>query len=252
MPGAGLWTITTSPSDVFLIAGQSNVIGRGLSFDAALDTTDPVILQLPNASLNAAILAQEPLIHVTTNANQIGFSLAFARAYLAATGKNVLLVPSGVSGSGFSDNNWRVGDVSYLNAVTNSNRAMALHPLNVFQGVLWHQGETDVLNSYSSATYQTKLDAMIAGFRADITGANSSAFILGEMVPEWWPVNGGSAIAAVHADTPNRNPKCGFWSGAVGHNNGTDGHSSDPIHYNAIGQRLNGSAAYNAYVNRSP
>ncbi|GBF27561.1 hypothetical protein MnTg02_02615 [bacterium MnTg02] len=179
----------TAPGfDVFLIAGQSNNLA-GTGLDTEIDVSHPDVFQwgreAPNN--NVIILADEPLDHVVLEAGKIGYALAMIRdyyipnAHLAAV-RDVLLIPTALSASGFADNRWNAGDDLYEDAVLRVNTAIDGNPGSVLKGILWHQGEDDV----GSATYLDALDAMIAAMRSDIVAASATTpFILGGMVPFW-------------------------------------------------------------------
>lgn len=246
--------------DVWLIAGQSNAVFFSHFYNASLDPTNSRIQQLPATGL-PLILAAEPLSHPAQGVTQpgigISFPLAFARLYVASivANRQVILVPYAKQGTGFSDGSWLAGNPGgtfYEAAVSQANIAMATNVNNVFAGVLLHLGEDDVQAGTSGPIFKGHLINLVAGFRARITGATNSAFISGEMVPSWWAANGGAAIAAVTADMPNYISQCGYWAGATnGTDNSANGAPYNTVHYNAAGQRLNGAAAYQAYLNRS-
>lgn len=239
---------------VILLAGQSNASGYGHFLSLVNDPTNGLILQLPDGSSGPAVLAAEPLDNPDLNAqpsqglDRIGFALAFCRNYLTALPPNtgIIIVPAAYEGTGLVGGPWQSGTpggMLYENAITQVTRALALPRVTGFDGVLWHQGENDVNDDVP--TFKAALDAAIAGFRARISGATNSWFILGGMVPEWVGSSPGPvAIQAALADTPNRNTKCAYWGGAVGQQDSANGF--DTVHYSAPGQLLNGAAAFAA------
>ncbi len=195
-PGGGTTTDPAVPEtaaetgfDVFLLAGQSNMVGWDKNFDPVLDAPDPRILQLGfwNDHRNFVIPAIDPLDHPQRD-NGVGLAMQFSRAYLndLPKGRGILLVPSAFGGTGFYQQRWNPGNDLFEQAVERANAAMATHPSNRFAGILWHQGEDDVRFWGSQpARYAAALDAAIYGFRARIAGAASAPMILGKFTDSW-------------------------------------------------------------------
>jgi len=256
---------TVSNYHVFLVAGQSNALGLGEGIDYSIEVANDLILQWPCGGVffNTPIIARDPLYCPDTSNRDIdgsgtpgvGFATAFARAYLSGqslgSDTGIVLVNASYGGSGFSNSKWGVGQTYYTNAVTQVNNCMSYGPgsSRTFKGVLWHQGEVDVTADYNSATYQTALLAVIDGLRSAISGASSSTpFVVGQMNPDWYVTqSNGPSINSVHAAIPSLRTYSGFWTGQSGYGNSND-ISGGNIHYSAAGQRLNGVAAYNAYL----
>ena len=241
--------------DIVLIAGQSNThYGTGL--DPAIDVSHPMVKELGFRApdVETVILAEEPLDHITYQAGRIGFALAWARAYVAngllENGREVLLVAAGVGNTGLGRNEWNPGDVHYAEAVRRANLAHALPGDNRFVAVLWNQGERDVSDSTPPATYQGLLDAMIAGFRADLAGDNQALpFVLGDMVPYWLDRQAnGAGIRSVIADTPNRLAYTGFADARIPDVIDKPDNTIDDIHYDAAGQRVLAERYWSAYA----
>lgn len=229
--------------DVFLLAGQSNMVGWNSDRDPALDTPDPRIFQLGSAGThkNNLIPATDPLEHPSGNRG-VGPAMRFSKAYLDSlpSGRRVLLVPSAVGATGFSDNRWNPGNDLFEQAVARANIAMAVNPNNRFVAILWHQGETDVPAwGRTPLVYQAALDKAIYTFRARITGAASAPMVLGKFTDGWAAVDtdarytklGKAGITAAIDDTPRRVPFT-----AVAQSTGL-AYARDVIHFNAAGQR---------------
>lgn len=258
-PGPGTGT-TTDPAvpetaaetgfDVFLLAGQSNMVGWDRNFDPVLDAPDPRIQQLGfwNNHRNFVIPALDPLDHPQRD-NGVGLAMQFSRAYLETLpkGRGILLVPSAFGGTGFYQQRWNPGNDLFEQAVERANAAMATHPKNRFAGILWHQGEDDVRFWGSQpARYAAALDAAIYGFRARIAGAASAPMILGKFTDSWGLVdttfNAAGETTAAKAnimqaidETPRRVPFT-----AVASSTGLASPPGDPIHFSAAGQREHG------------
>ncbi len=279
----------TGPCDVFMIAGDSNAVGNGDGYDATLDATSPYIFQWRcNGGTQAPLIAIDTLLSAeisNAGTRRVGFAMEFARAYIAGGrltpgAQGVLLVPCGVSATAFA-NNWngtRVGyfgrwvvSVADLNVTSKNfaNAAMAWHASNIFKGVLWMEGVNDVgvienvpdgsqalADAYTN--FAIELDALIAYFRANITGASSATpFIVSSSItgPNAAFLDSlGSAYAtdmeAVIAATPSRvgATHCAYFAGAPSAVVGVDTNLGQTVHYNAHGQRTNGQSAYTAYA----
>lgn len=234
--------------DIILLAGQSNMSGRGAS-DAAVDIADSRVFQW-DATNSKIISASASLLHYEfpTNDTKIGPGLWIGRSYAAGSPPNrpVLLVPAAsggtsiVAGASVTWNAGSPGGTNYEAAITRANNAItaavALYPNSRFVGVIWHQGESDADNSVSQTNYTNALTAVIAGFRARITGASSSWFVIGGMCPE--VITAGSAnytpIDLAHKAVAAAVTKCYFVAGPTGQ-------KLDAWHYTAAGARQLGT-----------
>lgn len=253
-------------SDIWGITGQSNAQGAAIDFTAGVapDTVPRLVFQygataaVPRTGAGAITVASDPLINrwTQTGAATMGPGIPFAREYATTMelGRRLLLVPAAYSGTGFSSTNhgtensthWRVGDSTgvnlYESAITQLLAAKAAAGPNArIAGIIWVQGETD--EAMDPVTYRNHLDALITGFRTRLSEPNL-LFLIGGMVPEGLTGNAGrTAIAAVHADTPNRLPRTAYVAGPSGH------YIDSGLHYDAAGQRLQG---YNLFHTALP
>lgn len=147
--------------DVFLLAGQGNMLGMANeTLDALLDYTGEDVLEFgatlaadPDlTTLNKPILAADPLEHPALSAvNSASIGMSFARLYSQVFRRRVLLVPAANITSGFSSSklvtltaltgqtvyaNWSAAPADLVNfnmaryAVERANRAMAYHPVD--------------------------------------------------------------------------------------------------------------------------
>ncbi len=225
--------------DVFLLAGQSNMVGRGSPFSATLDATDSMAFQWGRFGANNGriIPATARLEHNdSARLDRVGLGLSFAKAYLQATGRarRVLLVPTARGGTGFAANEWNPGDALFEDAVARANAAMRSHPDNRFLGILWHQGEADV-GRLSTAAYAAALDRLIYRFRGRITGAATAPVVVGEFCPDWRPTGSAAAVTTALRATPMRVPFA-----AVAPAMGLRGNAGDTIHFDAAAMRAYG------------
>lgn len=233
--------------DVILLAGQSNMSGRGVPFDTA--TTDPADTRVYQFGSDGRIiaLATEPLdMHDTPTG--IGPGLGFARWYASriATGRRVLLVPTAHGGTGFRAGTLRwttthtpAEDNLYLQAIRQTREALAAAgPGSRLTAILWHQGEFDAVTQAGADAYQANLDALITGFRTEL---GTVPFILGQMVPDHLTTAYRAQVDAIHADTPNRVTGTAYAAGITGS-------YIDGTHYAALGQRFLARSMFEAYT----
>jgi Carbohydrate esterase, sialic acid-specific acetylesterase len=249
----------TSPDevsyDVILLAGQSNMSGRGMEYDlAGLDSVDPRIFQYGNTGVAeyAHVISQavEPL-NMLDVPRGMGPGLVFARWYSmhAEINRRILLVPAAHGNTPLVSDRpptWRpdIPDSLCAMAIAHTMAAMKAAGRNVcLRAVLWVQGETDALNDVTSDLYRQQLDLLIAGLRAAFQQP-TLPFVIGQMVPDFLTVGSAMALNQVHVDTPRRVLHTGFAYGPIGpeFNNG------DRAHYNAKGQRQLGRALFDAYL----
>jgi hypothetical protein len=138
--------------DVFLLFGQSNMVGyaTGESLNALLDYSSPRIEQWGQSAAGntneVACLAADPLQHPLQGpGNSLGMAFARLYEYALQPGRKLLLVPCAWGGTGFSGPNTAVttiggvgvtqnflantaGNLTDL-AIQRTNRAMAYHPV---------------------------------------------------------------------------------------------------------------------------
>ncbi len=232
--------IRTDDYDVFLLAGQSNMIG--FDGDGNVDGPDTRIFEVDRDGSydKRIILAEQPLKHWAGSVGDIGLGYTFAEKYIADNPtKKVILVPAGRGSTGLVNTaDWNKGDTEYEDAIDRVNEAMSFGTgTKTFKGILWHQGEQD--SAQDPATYEAALDQMISDMRADISGASASTpFILGQLAPDF----SATAIKASIADTPNRVANTAFVD-----NTGLDD-EGDNIHYDAASLRILGQRYYDAFL----
>ena len=108
--------------------GQSNMIGNGRGYDAAIDgPNDPRIRQWSRNS--NIVIAEERLQHCNYQdwPYFVGMGLAFGRAYVEAlpAHRDVLLVPTAKGGTMLVDGPWYPSGFLFEDAVARVNAALA-------------------------------------------------------------------------------------------------------------------------------
>lgn len=162
---------------IFLLAGQSNMAGRG-----KVDSTDTVAAARVWAldSTEQWVPARDP-IHFDKSVAGVGPGRSFGIALVEADRSvDVGLVPAAVGGTAISS--WAPGA---LDAATKTHpyddairRARVALQRGELAGILWHQGEGDG-NATAAPHYEERLRALIARIRQDL-GADVP-FIMGQV-----------------------------------------------------------------------
>lgn len=167
---------------LFLLAGQSNMAGRGAVTDltAAEKAPDSRVLAL-NAS-GEWQPALDPVHWDKPGAAGVGPGKFFGKIIADKNpGVVVGLIPTACGGSPIAT--WQPGATNpqtkskpYDDCIARARRALKDGTL---KAILWHQGEGDA-NPASSAVYEEKLVGVINRLRADL-GAPEIPFIMGQL-----------------------------------------------------------------------
>lgn len=151
---------------LFLLAGQSNMAGRG-KVAAEDKVAHPRVLALgKDGKWRPAV---DPL-HWDKGSAGVGLARSFAIALAEKDDKVTIgLIPAACGGSPIST--WTPGGYHgqtkshpYDDALARARRAMQDGTL---QGILWHQGESDS-NPAAAAKYQARLTELITRFRKEL------------------------------------------------------------------------------------
>lgn len=176
-PVVGALAAVTPPArerfHLYLLAGQSNMAGRGPMDLEARRVPERVLKLTREQTWEPAI---EPLHFDKPEVVGVGLGGAFAKV-LAATEPAVTvgLIPCAFGGSPLSD--WAAGAVHFRQAVERTRVAMKD---GILHGILWHQGENDALSEQAASTYAERLTRMIADLRAAL-GSGEVPFLAGEL-----------------------------------------------------------------------
>ncbi len=154
---------------IFLLAGQSNMAGRG--FVEPCDTlTDTRILTITKNK--QWIFAKEPLQHYEPELAGLDCGLSFGREMInhIPDSVSIALVPCDVGGSTIQQ--W-LGDSVFKNNVDFARKH------GTVKGVLWQQGESDATSDLIP-TYEQNLRNLVREFR-NIIGNKHLPFLMGEL-----------------------------------------------------------------------
>ena len=167
--------VVKSDFHLFVLAGQSNMSGRGCLIPANRVPHERVLVMTKKGSWREAV---EPFHWEKPRACGAGLAASFARAYADAhPSVTVGLVPVAYGGSPIAS--WQPGKVHYTNAV--SYAALAMRD-GILKGILWHQGESDAFRMNSVEAYLTKFTNAIMQLRHEL-GAENVPFLAGELGP---------------------------------------------------------------------
>lgn len=224
---------------VFLLAGQSNMAGRGIVETQDMVTNDKILTIDKNYNI---VKAREPIHFYEPNLKGVDCGLSFAKALLKEVDEsvNILIIPTAVGGSAIGQ--W-LGDSVHRNVklLTNFREKMAFAKTKgTVKGILWHQGESDA-NAQLIPQYQNNLKKLFGIFRS-YADNDKLPIILGELgsyskTPDNW-----NAINIIIKAYVNSDP----YTALV--NTQDLKHKGDFIHFDSEGQRLMGQRYAEAYL----
>jgi hypothetical protein len=226
---------------VFILAGQSNMAGRG--FVEPKDTL-PAKRVLTITVRGQLVFAKEPLHFYEPALTGLDCGLSFGKHLVQSVPDSisVLLLPMAVGGSSVSQ--W-LGDSVYRNVQLLSNFREKVEigkQYGQVKAILWHQGESDA-NVKGISHYKERLSALFERFK-DIIGNENLPILIGELGsfskdPENW--------LSINREVQNycaTNPNTVIISTADLKDKG------DKIHFNSEGQRILGQRFANAYIQK--
>lgn len=165
---------------LYLLAGQSNMAGRGIISDEYKAEGNANVYMLDKN--NEWVLAKHPLHFDKPKVAGVGPGLAFGIKMAEANpGKKIGLVPCAVGGT--SINKWKLSAYDSATKTHPYDDAMKRIEIamqrGVFKGIIWHQGESDS-SPEKADTYLPKLITLIKQFRDKIQN-NKLPFVAGEL-----------------------------------------------------------------------
>lgn len=227
---------------LFLLAGQSNMAGRG-EVKAQDTIPHPRVLTLTREG--TWVPAVDP-IHFDKPIAGVGLGRTFG-IELAALDSSVTigLIPTAVGGSPIMT--WapgvrypETGSYPYSDALARAQRALQDGTL---KAILWHQGESDGSDLERAQRYEEALRALIERFREDL-GAPDVPFLIGQLgqfAGRPWS-EGDTLVDAAHQRVARDVPNAAFVS--------SDGLTSknDNIHFDTASLRAFGRRYAEAYL----
>ena len=227
---------------VFIMAGQSNMAGRGI-VEPEDTVPDKRILSINRDG--QIIIAKEPLHFYEPERTGLDCGLSFAKTLMTKIPDNVsiLIIPTAVGGS--SIRQW-LDDSVYRDVKLFSNflaKVEIAKQNGIIKGILWHQGESDA-NEKDIPLHKQRLALLFSKFRASI-GNNELPVLLGELGSfSDNPVNFKLINKSMHeyaAEDKN--------SSVISTKDLKD--KGDQLHFNSKGQRTMGKRFAKAYLKSS-
>lgn len=226
---------------VFIMAGQSNMAGRGI-VEAKDTVPNKRILSInKNGQL---IIAKEPLHWYEPTLTGLDCGYSFGKTLIKGlpVDISVLIIPTAIGGSSISQ--W-IGDSLFRKVKLFSNfngKVEIAKQYGVIKGILWHQGESDA-NEKSIPLYKERLGRLFEKFRA-ATGNNDLPILMGELGsfsknPEHFKL-----INDIINDYSLQGKNTAVISTA------DLKHKGDSLHFNSKGQRAMGERFAKAYLEK--
>lgn len=227
---------------VFVLAGQSNMAGRGT---VEPQDTVPNVRILTVNNENEIVLAKEPLHYYEPTRTGLDCGLSFARMLLEDVPKDVslLIVPAAVGGSSIQQ--W-LGDSTYreVKLLSNfKNKIAKAKKVGTIKGILWHQGEANANSVAQTEGHAVRLAALADTLRT-ITGVKDLPFLVGELgsfskKPELFELMNKQLATFTKADKFAALIKTGDLQ-----------HKGDDLHFDGPAQREMGKRFADAYASK--
>jgi hypothetical protein len=226
---------------IFIMAGQSNMAGRGL---VEPDDTIPQARMLTINQDGKLVIAKEPLHFYEPSLAGLDCGYSFGKTLIKhiPDSISVLLIPTAVGGSSISQ--W-LGDSTHRDVKLMTNflqKVQIAKQYGTIKGILWHQGESDA-NEKGIPLYIARLSALFERFRSAI-GNKQLPVLLGELgsfsthKESWKLLN--EAINKYSISDSN--------STVVSTSDLAD--KGDNVHFNSAGQRAMGRRFAKAYLKK--
>ena len=226
---------------VFLLAGQSNMAGRGV-VEAQDTMTDPRIFSIN--SKGEVILAKEPLHFYEPNLVGLDCGISFGKALLPNIPKkiSILILPTAVGGSSIGQ--W-LGDSIHRKVKLWSNfleKVAIGKKYGQIKGILWHQGESDA-NDKNIPLYPENLARLLQNFRTAV-GNPQLPVLMGELGAysqnpgQWQKIN---QLIWAHAAKD-------LFTAVISTQDLQ--HKGDKVHFDSAGQRMMGRRFAEAYLGK--
>lgn len=224
-------------TDLILVTGQSNALGAGTDFDGTLDAPHQRVYAFTDQGWRVANLNQVwdlnwfPRTSPDTDPSN-NFSFHFGKRLASARADRTVGIIL-VTAPGKAIKHWRYKEEFYRKIESRVLDAINQLPhKSAIDGILWHQGESDGVDSQ---TYTDALYTLIYHLRTEPWANSGTPFICGET--KQLQVN--NRLNGLNRDS-DPNTAC-----VKGNDLGTlaDGH-----HFNAIGLRTLGTRYADAYI----
>ena len=219
----------------FLLAGQSNMAGRG-DIGEVEKICNPRIFML---KYNSFEIMEEPM-HTDSKSAGIGPAASFALEYVNEYNEPIGLIPCAHGGTSITQ--WQPGGELFENMI---NKASLIGENDEIVGILWAQGETDARLIDNVDEYVMLFDNMLFELEKRL-GLKDVPFILADVAPYFfqkpmYPYTG--IISDAIKRIASRDKKFGLveTNGLVS--------QEDGLHYNSKSYRIFGKRFFEVYKN---
>ena len=224
---------------VFIMAGQSNMAGRGI-VEPQDTVSNKRVLSINKAG--QIILAKEPLHFYEPNLTGLDCGMSFAKSMIKKIPDSisVLMIPVAIGGSSIGQ--W-LGNSLYRNVKLFSNfkeKVEIAKRYGVIKGILWHQGESDA-NERNIPKYEERLAVLFSKFRETI-GSNNLPVLMGELGSY---SNNKNNWLLINQSIHNYSAKDKYTTVI---STSDLQHKGDTVHFNSKGQRMMGKRLAEAYL----
>ena len=214
--------------DLYLLMGQSNMVGRNTISADPDRVPHPRVFQLTRA--REWVLAIDPLAHNDSGTIGVGPGLTFGKTMAAEYPEaNIGLIPTARGGTSITQ--WERGDSLYEDAVNRALTAVA-NGEGTLRGIIWLQGESDSKNTPSANAYAGRLKKLVIDLREDL-GVPDLPFVSGNIFeglpPETHPYSSIVNAALTNLPFMVDNTHCVSSEGL------TD--RGDRVHFDSVSQR---------------
>ena len=211
----------SSPVQVFILAGQSNMSGGGVSSELNPDLK----IVPPNATLSIHFYGSE---YSDFGAGNFGPEVSFIQEITQANpAQKYLFIKYAWGGTGI--NQWLPGTHHYQTLIDKINQALSsLNSDYDLASFLWMQGETDAFSPDDSELYAQRLNTVITSLRNEL-GELSLPILIGQIDPP--NACCVPAVQAAESDFVSNDTQARLVL-----TDGLSRHWNDPIHYNTAGQ----------------
>ena len=218
---------------VYLMAGQSNMAGRG-AIEAQDTISNPRIWSIDGQ--DNWVLAKEPLHFYENSGLDCGLSFAQVMLKHVPDSVTIALVPCAVGGSSIYQ--WlKDSEHRGVKLLSNFKQKVDLAKTNgEIKGILWHQGESNA-NEKDIPVYNKAVDSLFDIFRAEVGDADLP-IVMGELGRFAQPEEKALRFQAINQEIRYvaENDKNTYWVSSKGLN-----HKGDNLHFNAAAQRILGN-----------
>lgn len=164
---------SSRPREIFILAGQSNMSGRGLLSEVPTFPNASRVKVFSNAWVWEA--GAEPVDSATGQIDTVSADIAAAASPSMSFGSSLAglrpnievgLVPCAKGGSSLNDWQPAVSRTTLYGSMIARAKAAAVQ--GTIRGLLWYQGEAEAANLSDAETVKSRTEALIANIRADL------------------------------------------------------------------------------------